>query len=328
MLTLQWPWLLMLLPLPWLCRLVMKPVAASTAALRHPGYTALARARGQGMKPPSRRIPLMLLVIGWIALLLAAARPTWVGEPIALPTSGRDLLLAVDISGSMDTRDMAMGGDLWPRLAVVKEVVGDFVQRRRGDRLGLILFGDHAYLQTPLTFDHKTLYTLLQEAQIGFAGGATAIGDAIGLAIKRLADRPDNGRVLILLSDGADTASELPPLKAAELAAGENIRIHTIGIGADSITRRGLFGLRQLNPSSDLDEDTMTAIADMTGGRYFRARDPAELEQIYATLDTLEPVQQEAETLRPTKALFYWPLALAMICFGLALIWRREVAHG
>src|SRR5690606_3348879 len=150
----------------------------------------------------------------WVSLLLAAARPTWTGEPITLPATGRDLLLAVDISDSMRISDMAVGNELYPRLAVVKQVVGDFVDKRQGDRLRLILFGSQAYLQVPLTFDRRTVNTLLQEAQLGFAGRATAIGDAIAIAIKRLEGQPASSKVLILLSDGADTASEVPPLEA------------------------------------------------------------------------------------------------------------------
>ncbi|TNE93284.1 MAG: VWA domain-containing protein, partial [Gammaproteobacteria bacterium] len=189
-----------------------------------------------------------------------------------------------------------------------------FVERRQGDRLGLILFGTRPYLQTPLTFDRQTMNTLLNEAQIGFAGESTAIGDAIGLAVKRLQSRPENHRVLILLTDGANSAGEAQPLEAAEIAAREGITIYTIGIGAEVVVERSFFGSRRINPSRDLDETTLTAIADKTGGRYFRARNPDELQQIYAQLDQLEPVEQEAETLRPTKALFYWPLGVALLC--------------
>ena len=196
--------------------------------------------------------------------------------------------------------------------------------RRNGDKLGLILFGSQAYLQGPLTYDRNTLNTLLEEARIGFAGNATAIGDAIGIAIKRLKDRPAENRVLILLSDGADTASELPPRKAAELAADHGIRIHTVGIGAETALRRNFFGMRALQPAMDLDEETLTAIAEATGGRYFRATDPAQLAGIYRTLDELEPVEQEGEMLRPTSTLFHWPLAAALVLFLLLVLLRER----
>ncbi len=329
MLNLLWPWALILLPLPLLIRRLLKPVPRQGASLRSRQYTQLALT--QGASATTRRSPLRvsLLCCLWLGLVLAASRPQWIGEPVALPTSGRDLLLAVDISESMQIEDMAANDELLPRLLVVKSVVKDFVARRTGDKLGLILFGSQAYLQVPLTFDKATLNTLLEEARIGFAGKATAIGDAIGIAIKRLETRPEGNRVLILLSDGADTASELPPRKAAELAAQHGIRIYTIGIGADAIVRQSFFGARTFNPSADLDEQMMTDIASQTGGRYFRARNPEELEAIYQLLDTLEPVAQEQETLRPTRSLFHWPLGAAFVAFLALMIvqgrqWRRD----
>ena len=226
----------------------------------------------------------------------------------------------------MEEADMQVGNDLVDRLSVVKTVVGDFVERRSGDRLGLILFGSNAYLQTPLTFDRKTVNTLLQEALIGFAGKATAIGDAIGLGVKRLKDRPENARVIILLTDGANTSGEVEPLKAAQLARAYQVKIYTIGMGADEVLRRTLFGTRRVNPSVDLDEKTLSSIAQLTGGEYFRARSPEDLARIYARLDELEPVAQDKETFRPTKALFHWPLGIAFIAsFLLAVIKRSGV---
>ncbi|OUS16956.1 BatB protein [Gammaproteobacteria bacterium 50_400_T64] len=323
MLSLIWPWMLALAPLPFLYRWWRKPADDQQAALLSPVYAQLA-ADSQSSPAVNRRNwpSLVLLTLIWIACLLAASRPQWIGEPIALPISGRDLLLAVDISGSMEVEDMEVRGSLIDRLTVVKAVVGDFVERRSGDRLGLILFGDHAYLQTPLTFDRQTLNTLLQEALIGFAGKGTAIGDAIGLGVKRLKDKDENSRVIILLTDGANTAGEVEPLKAAELAAAYGVKIYTIGVGADEILRRSLFGVRRVNPSADLDETTLRAIAAQTGGQYFRARNPKELAQIYATLDLLEPVSQDAETFRPTRALFYWPLGVALLLSCPLLLFR------
>jgi Ca-activated chloride channel family protein len=196
-------------------------------------------------------------------------------------------------------------------------VVGDFVIERQGDRLGLILFGEKAYLQTPLTFDRKTMQTLLYEAQLGFAGNGTAIGDAIGLSVKRLQERPENHRVVILLTDGANNAGELDPLKAAELASRAKVKIYTIGIGAEAMETRSLFGTRVTNPSADLDESTLKGIADATRGKFFRARNPQELAEIYQELNRLEPIEQDAETIRPIAALYQWPLGLA---FALSLL--------
>ena len=213
----------------------------------------------------------------------------------------------------MERDDMQLNGRQVNRLVAVKSVVGDFVIERQGDRLGLILFGEKAYLQTPLTFDRLTMQSLLEEAQIGFAGtNGTAIGDAIGLAVKRLQDRPEHHRVVILLTDGANNAGELEPLKAADLAQRANVKIYTIGIGAEVQETWGLFGKRVTNPSADLDEATLTSIAQMTGGQFFRARDPEELKAIYAELNRLEPLEQDAETIRPVATLFHWPLGIAL----------------
>ena len=195
----------------------------------------------------------------------------------------------------------------------MKTVVGDFVERRKGDRLGLILFGSQAYLQTPLTFDRSTVRTLLEETPLGIAGGKTAIGDAIGLAVKRLLDRPSENRVLILLTDGVNNIGEVSPLQAAKLAAEEGIRIYTVGFGADEMEVSGLLFNRTVNPSAELDTQSLTEIADLTGGIYQRARSTAELTSIYAALDQLEPIEIEQETFRPEKSLYFWPLSIALL---------------
>jgi Ca-activated chloride channel family protein len=311
-LELAWPLVLTALPLPllavWL--LPRAPLSAGPA-LRLPFFNALHASLGERRSVPHRS-RLLLAIAGWLMLVTAAARPQFIGEPLQLPVSGRDLLLAVDISGSMDTADMQLGRQVTDRLTAVKAVAGEFIERREGDRLGLILFGEQAYLQAPLTFDRKTVRTLLNEAAIGLAGKSTAIGDAIGLAVKRLRKQPQENRVLILLTDGANTAGSVDPLKAADLAAGEGLRIYTIGVGAESQLVRGLLGSRRVS-NSELDETTLTAIADKTGGRYFRARDIAGLEAIYQLLDELEPASQEEEVFRPVKELYAWPLAGALL---------------
>jgi Ca-activated chloride channel family protein len=315
----------LVLPLPLLLRLWLPPAEpAQGAALRMPFLQELARP-GESARLRHRQWPLLLAMAAWLLIVAASARPQWLGDPVALPVSGRDVVLAVDLSQSMQERDFQIQGQWVDRLTATKWVAEDFIARREGDRIGLILFGEQAYLQTPLTFDRETLWTLLDEAQIGLAGRATAIGDAIGLGVKRLRDKGEGSRVLILLTDGANTAGEVDPLQAAELAAREGLTIYTIGIGADEMLVRGLFGTRRVNPSSDLDEETLRAIADRTGGRYFRARDTAELEAIYRLLDELEPVEQDPETFRPVAALFYWPLAGAVALIAmLVMIKLRE----
>lgn len=321
-----WPLVGLLLPLPllawwWLPRAQTSP----ETALKVPFFEALASTRTEMRRKPWWLIT--LAVLGWAALVVAAARPQLIGEQLILPVNGRDLLMAVDISGSMDTEDMILQGRKVTRLVAVKQVAGEFIARREGDRLGLILFGKRAYLQTPLTFDRETTRTLLDESEIGLAGKETAIGDAIGLAVKRLRNQPQENRVLIILTDGANTAGEVEPLKAAELAAIEGVRVYTIGVGADELMVRSFFGTRRINPSADLDEDTLTKIADKTGGQYFRARDTNNLVKIYELLDEIEPVSMEQETFRPVKDLYYWPLSGAfLVTLLLSVAWIGRVA--
>jgi len=324
-----WPWAFLLVPLPLAVRLLWRPQQREQAALTVPSVATFRSddAVAAGIGGGSFAWRMLLLWLIWAALVAAAARPQWTGEPVTLPTTGRDLMLAVDISGSMGTEDLQLGGQLVNRLTVVKNVVREFIAKRQGDRVGLILFGTNAYVQAPLTFDLPTVNQLLVEAPVGIAGGKTAIGDAIGLAVKRLRQRPAGDKVLILLTDGANNVGEVAPVKAAELAAQEDIRIYTVGVGADEMRLPsifGNFGSRVVNPSAELDEDTLTAIASTTGGRYFRAQNTAKLIEIYDIIDAMEPVEQDAETYRPIAALYYWPLGAAWILFlGLLVAdWR------
>ncbi len=328
-----WPWLFTALPLPLLLAVLLPPAKETLAsALRIPFYTALQ----QGVIQRRRQSPrsrLLLAALAWLLLVTAATRPQLVGESIQIPLSGRSLMLAVDISGSMENEDMVIGNRQVTRLLAVKAVASDFIEQRKGDHIGLILFGRQAYLQAPLTYDRKTVRQLLGEAQVGLAGKETAIGDAIGLAVKRLREQPESNRVLILLTDGANTAGSIAPLIAADLAAQEGVRIYTIGVGADEMVVQGLFGPRRI-ASGDLDEATLKAIASKTGGRYFRARDIRSLQQIYALLDEIEPISQESESFRPVEELYIWPLALALLLSVLLalgasgllplLTWKRE----
>lgn len=298
-------------PLPFLVFWLIKPLQRDEPALRISTYSALSTTESIS-QTTSTLGQYFLLTCIWLLTLVASARPIWIGEETQLPATGRDLLLAVDISGSMKTEDMLVNGQQTPRITVVKQVVNEFVKKRSGDRLGLVLFGTNAYLQVPLSFDRKTVEQQLNEAQLGFAGMNTAIGDAIAIAVKKLRDRPQESRVVILLTDGKNTTGAVEPKQAADLAKIADVKIHTIGIGADSMTVSSLFFDRQVNPSADLDEDTLTYIADTTGGQYFRARNPEDLQKIYSVIDQLEPIEQEAETFRPRKELFYWPLSLAI----------------
>jgi len=341
-----WPWAFAALPLPLAVRYLLPPAELGPGtALRVPFFAAITAAVGAPRARPARGawIPAAL---AWALLVGAAARPQLVGDPIAVPMQGRDLMLAVDISESMAEEDMVIPAQLLPpdgtsppirdagsrrvdRLTAVKAVAGDFIERRNGDRVGLILFGTQAYPQAPLTFDRPTVRTLLFEAEVGLAGKATAIGDAIGLALKRLRDPSAAGgteeteagdtadRVLILLTDGANTAGSIDPRKAAELAAREGVRIYTIGVGSEP---RGAFGMAM--GGARIDEATLEAIAQATGGRFFRARDIRGLQAIYAALDELEPAVSEEQTYRPVQDLFQWPLAAALLLSALIGIWR------
>ncbi|HHO59952.1 MAG TPA: VWA domain-containing protein [Thiotrichales bacterium] len=327
MIQFLWPWAFAVLPLPWLVRRLL-PAASedNEAALRVPYLDDFQLGAAAADKSGKRRWPLLLYTLAWLLLVIAAARPQWTGNAIELPVSGRDLLLAIDLSKSME-QPIRYNLRSVSRIAATKAVVGQFIEHRVGDRIGLILFGEQAYVQAPLTFDRATVNTLLQEAVTGLAGNATAIGDAIGLAVKRLnqgdrqqeqnrspadspgdtpgeftenndKDHPYNDRVLILVTDGVSNAGEISPIKAAELAARKGLKIHTIGIG-----NRG---------TRELDERTLKAIARITGGRYFRAHNTDELVQIYQVLDQLEPVEKDTRSYRPTRALFYIPLAAAL----------------
>ncbi|WP_426417438.1 vWA domain-containing protein [Aestuariirhabdus sp. LZHN29] len=322
-LELEWPWIWLLLPLPILVYW-LPPRARPTAStgIRLPHYQQMAHLNTHRKERKTRLSLLLGTSVLWALMLLAASRPVGVGEAIPVPALARDLMLAIDLSGSMQTQDMQIAGQPVDRLRAIKHVMQPFIARREGDRLGLILFGSQAYLQSPLSFDRKSVGILLDEAQIAMAGRETSIGDAIGLAVKRLRSRPAASRVLVLVTDGANTAGEVTPRQAAQLAKREQVRIYSIGVGADEMIQPGIFGssfgARRVNPSSDLDEKTLTEISSLTGGRYFRARNPDELQQIYQQLDALEPVEQQAQTVRPRRSLYYLPLATAM---GIVALW-------
>ena len=243
MIHFDWPWMLLCLPLPWLLARFLPPAQPQGAALFLPFADAVAGSAAPQTSGLSRTRKILFSLI-WLLLVLAAVRPQWLGEPEPVPTTGRRVLLAVDVSGSMSTQDMAGNAS---RLQVVQKVAGDFILRRHGDQLGLILFGTQPYLQAPLTPDLNTVNQFLNEAVVGIAGQQTAIGDAIGLAIKRLrgsTDKPGHQgeMVLILLTDGSSNAGAMPPEKAAKMAAAAGLRIYTIGVGSDE--QAGFFGMR------------------------------------------------------------------------------------
>jgi len=321
MLSFAWPWVLLLLPLPFLVRRYL-PAADSLqeAGLRVPGFSKFAMLTGRAATEQLLNWRFWMAAVAWVLLIVATARPQHIGDELDVPVSGRNLMLAVDLSGSMDQKDFELGSARVDRLTATKAVASDFISRREGDRIGLILFGERAYLQVPLTLDRETVKILLMEAFIGLAGEKTAIGDAITLAVKRIHEQDIAGddQVLVLLTDGANTAGEIEPLKAAELASQVGMRIYTIGIGAEQLEIASIVGgRRRINPSADLDEATLTQIAELTGGRYFRAKDTAALQDIYRLVDELEPVEEPEAGFRPVRSLFHLPLAGA---FALAAL--------
>lgn len=316
-LSFVWWYAIALLPVPFILFIFRKrnDEAARAKAIFMPTYANVSQQMGRQL-PQSKTLKWLFLAMIWICLVIAVMRPVYYGEPIAMPNEGRDLMIAVDLSGSMQTKDMRINNQEVDRLVMVKSVLSEFIQQRVGDRLGLILFADTAYLQAPLTFDRNTVATLLEETVIGLVGESTAIGDAIGLAVKRYSAKPDTQKVLILLTDGQNTAGNITPEQALELAVSEDVTIYPIGVGADVMMVNSLFGQRQINPSAELDERLLNDLAKATGGQYFRARDTEELANIYALLNRIEPIADETQTIRPQSSFFYYFAGLALALWG------------
>jgi Ca-activated chloride channel family protein len=321
MFHIAWPWMALLLPLPWLHYRMRRAAEPGGSSIFVPFAASLTAPKADTVSPIRSGRWIVLAI--WLLLVGAATRPQWLGDPMPTPTSGRQLLLAIDVSGSMATEDMTNGLN---RLQVVQQVAGRFIDRRGGDQVGLILFGSQPYLQAPLTSDLSTVHRFLNEALVGVAGPQTALGDAIGLAIKRLRDSGVDGKghgaasqtILVLLTDGENDAGVMQPLQAAQLAKQEHLRIYTIGVGAPPDS--GIFG----SGNSDLDEDTLKSIASATGGRYFRATDESALEAIYAQINELEPAPGRQQWLRPEDEWFSWPLGVALLLsVPMALRFRR-----
>lgn len=331
-LTFLWPWMLAFLPLPWIVRLVWKPAEQVQIPLLAPHLLQRVNRSLAGtswLETSSKRAGISWIWIGlWVLLILAAMRPIWYLTPTPFEESGKDMMLAVDLSGSMEKQDMRVDGHPADRLMAVKSVVESFITQRQGDRLGLVVFGTQAFLQSPLTYDLKTVQSLLNESQIGMAGNNTAIGDAIGLTLKHLRQiHAKAGQsnalkktVLILLTDGSNTAGAVNPLEAAEKAREMGLKIYTIGIG-----QQGLNGLDAfLNLTSrDMDVASLQKMAQITGGQFFHAGDTAQLNAVYQTINQLETTEHEVNHYRLRTELFHWPLGLALLLsFGLA--WQRS----
>ncbi|MBD1577804.1 MULTISPECIES: vWA domain-containing protein [Vibrio] len=315
----HWWWMVFALPLP-LIIYYFAPAHQQRTAITLPTLPE------QGAVPKAQHISLKILaLLIWLLLVTAAARPVWYGKPIEFQPKHRDMMLVVDLSGSMAQEDMNSNNGYIDRLSAVKQVLNHFISERKGDRLGLVLFADHAYLQTPLTLDRQTVQQQLNRAQLNMIGTQTAIGEGIGIATKTFIKSEAKQRVMVLLSDGGNTAGVIEPLEAAKIAKDNNAIIYTVGIGAGEIQTNGFFGTRTVNTSQDLDEKTLTEIAKMTGGQYFRAKDKDQLDKIYQTINQLQPVTNATQTWRPQSEWFSYPLALALILsFVLAILRRRH----
>ncbi|MCU7845462.1 MAG: VWA domain-containing protein [Candidatus Thiodiazotropha sp. (ex Monitilora ramsayi)] len=323
----HWPWMALLLVLPLLIRLFWsrpageqhRSVEGMQTTLLHPSLSHLSEAfeTRSPKKPFSRRLHTWLLYLLWALLVTGLMRPQWLEPHTENRTAGYDLMLAVDTSRSMTALDFTLDDKQVSRMQVVKGVVSKFIQARRGDRVGLVIFGSKAFVLSPLTFDINAVDKLLNELVPAIAGPATAMGDAMGLGVKKLRERPEGSRVLILVTDGKNEGGVIPPLKAAELADREGIRIYTIGVGSNEKRVKILDPeMRHYIWAEGLgfDEETLKEIAQTTGGAYFRATDTEALEKIYQRIDELEKTEAEARTVFIPRPLYQWPLSLALLC--------------
>lgn len=313
MITLAAPWALALLPLPLLVRRLFPEHREERDAVRSPFVGVLAELLGEQPQPGAvilrrRRLQAGLFVAVWVLLVAALANPQWIGEPVTRTVPTRDLLLAVDLSGSMEVADFHNpDGVALTRLDAVKQVLDEFLARREGDRVGLIFFGTAAFVQAPFTEDLEVCALLLDEAQARMAGPKTALGDALGLAITVFEESVVQDRVLILLTDGNDTGSTVPPARAASIAAARGITVHTVAVGDPSAAGE-----------EPLDEEALRDIARLTGGVHAHAGDLRELDAVYVRLDALDVREIETQSHRPQASLFHWPL-LALLLLTLAL---------
>lgn len=320
MFELALPWVLVALCLPWLI-FVMYPKAFSSLAkvVRVPFFDELPVSEDKNQVQGQN----WLMVSIWGLVVFALSGPLYIGAPQPVEREGHNILLALDLSSSMQVGDMSMDGKVASRLSVVKRAAKQFVNDRVGDKIGLILFGSAAYLQTPLTYDRQNVLMRIDDATVGLAGGTTSIGDALGLAVKRLQRVPKEGRIVILLTDGANNSGVLSPLKAAELAQSMGVKVYTIGLNSD-IDPESFGGMfLQVNAAAELDEDTLKEIAKKTGGRYFRATDLNSLKGIYQTINQMEKVPDEQISVRPKHEYYPWFLALAV---GLLIYWLALTA--
>lgn len=311
----------MLLPLPLIVRMLLSPKQSDNLAIKVPLLNRYPLSKSS-LNSARAKLPQIFLWLFWISIVLAAARPFYAGDPVNRMVSGRDLMLAIDISGSMQEFDMMLNQKVASRIDVLKAVASEFIDRRKGDRIGLILFGTRAYTYVPLSYDRNALGELLNAVSTGLAGRLTAIGDAIGIAIKTLSQQQSRHKVLILVTDGSNTSGKSDPLESAQIARRIGITIHTIGVGNDEEELRRILKTRTIPPGTALNETLLRNISALTGGLYFRAKDTESLERIYQTLDELEPVPLDINLHRPEMELFHLPLKFGLGWLLIFIVYR------
>lgn len=320
MVTLGWPWALLLLPLP--LAMVLAARRERPDAIVVPPLLAEALAVADGQRSGGAHWRTALLWIAWVLLVGAIAQPALIAGSAVTPATGRAMVVAIDLSSSMERKDFELGGQAVDRLTALKSVARGFITARQGDRIGLVLFGDEAFVAAPISYDLASISNALEESAIGMAGRATAIGDALGLAIVKLRDDPAAEKAIVLLSDGTNNSGEAEPEDAARLAKQLGIRIQTIGMASTGA------GGQTMDPAADLDEETLKRIAEESGGQFFRARTTEELSAVYASIDRLESSEGEAPPTVPRIDIRNWlllPLAVLLGIAGLAARRRRPV---
>jgi Ca-activated chloride channel family protein len=341
----HWPWFALLLPLPLLIWMYWRRPHGATDAythadrstLLHPALGRLASTfiTSRSLTHAGSRLQIFMLVLLWVALVTCLMRPQWLEPYTEVRTEGYDLMLAIDTSRSMEAMDFTVEGRQVTRMAVIKGVIGRFIKAREGDRIGIVVFGSQAFVLSPMTLDNQAVYSLVGNIVSRMAGDGTAIGDAIGLGVKKLRDRPEGSRILILVTDGENTEGSLPPELAAQLAAHEGIRIYTIGVGSKGLVPFMEDG-RMTRVKMEIDEELLTEVAGITGGEYFRATDTGALEQIYLRIDALEKTRAESRTVMIPRPLYRWPLGVALLALlllglfpdGIPRAWLTGRAHG
>lgn len=321
MFSFLWPFVACVLPLPWILRHILKPAPTTqntqeAYAIYVPFFNRLNEIKSAHVQKSKNNFPKTPLILAWCFLVLACMRPTWLGEAIPVNQAAHNIILTMDVSGSMGEQDFSMNLMPLTRLEMLQRISQDFIKTRTGDNLGLIIFGSEAYTYAPLSPDTKTLKELINEIGVGIAGTQTAIGEALALAIQTGRTVPADKQIIILMSDGYNNAGKVSIKEAIDLAKNQNIKIYTVGIGSDAKMVKNFFGTFQVNPALDLDEKTLTTIAQETGGKYFRAKTSEEMKDIYETINKMEPVMRPTEFIRPQKGLFYWPLAASLFLFG------------